>query len=88
MAAEKAPDSIKSFNVGNLKMVVATYSTTNIDDNDYWTSNIKGIVDYDVQHSIDGPNDCTIDALTRANGRFTFSSEANATGRVVVWCAG
>lgn len=84
--AAKTPDTIRVSNAGDLRMIVATFSDTDIDDNDTWASGIKGAIAWDFQNSIDGPQDCTVDAYS--NGTFTFGSEANATGRLVIWARG
>ena len=43
MAAEKTPTVIRE-EVGSLTMTIATFS--DLDDGDYWTSKIQGIVGY------------------------------------------
>lgn len=86
--AAKTPDSVRVYNVGNLRKIVATFTTNDIDDNDTWASGIKSAIDWDVHTSIDGPQDTTIDSYTAATGTFTFASAANQTGRVVVWARG
>jgi len=86
--AEKTPDSVTSSNVGNLRLIVATFTTNDIDDNDTWVSGIKSAIAWDVQTSIDGPQDTTIDLYTASTGTFRFASAANQTGRVAVWARG
>ena len=48
MAAEKTPDRINREQVGSLTMTIADYyaGSTNLDNGDYWTSGIQGIVGY------------------------------------------
>ncbi len=86
--AEKTPDSVVVNNVGNLRQIIATFETNDIDDNDTWVSGIKSALTWDVQTSVDGPQDCTIDLYTAATGTFRFASAASQTGRVVVWARG
>jgi len=86
--AIKTPDSVRVNNVGNLRHIVATFSTNDIDDNDTWASGIKSAIDWDIHTSIDGPQDCTVDNYAAATGTFTFASAANQTGRLVIWARG
>ena len=86
--AAKTPDSVVPFSAGNMRGIIATFETANIDDNDTWTSGFKGALHWDFQNSIDGPQDCTVDSYTAATGEFRFGSVANATGRLVVWGRG
>jgi hypothetical protein len=86
--AEKTPDSIIVESEGSLRKIIATFTTNDIDDDDTWVSGIKSAIDWDVHTSIDGPQDCTIDAYDATTGTFTFGSAANQTGRVTVWCRG
>jgi len=83
---EKTPDNVTVESAGSLRMVIATYETANIDDDDFWTSGIKSATDWDFEPSTEGPQDVTVDAYDKSNGRFTFASAANQTGRFVVWC--
>jgi len=39
-----------------------------------------------VQSTIDGPQDCTVDAVDFANGGLTFGSAANQTAVVYILC--
>jgi len=86
--AEKAPNTIRVDNCGSLKKITATYSTTDIDDNDYWTSGISSALDWDVHIGTEGPNDCTVDSYTASTGKFVFASVGSVTGRFIVWCKG
>lgn len=88
--AAKTPTTVVVENLGSLKLVIAnfdgTVSSNDIDDNDTWASGIKGALSYWVSSTIDGPQDCTIDAYDRTTGTFTFGSAANQTAFVHVLC--
>lgn len=77
------PATIEVHNVGDLKFTIATFTT--IADNDTWASGIKSAVAWPVQSTIDGPQDCTIDAYDRTTGTFTFGSAAAQSGKVLVF---
>ena len=55
--AVKTPDTVITENVGSLMLSIATFSSNDIDDNDTWASGIRSAVAWDVQQSIDGPQD-------------------------------
>lgn len=86
--AAKLPTKVTVESIGSLKLAVAlfdgTVSSNDIDDNDTWASGIKSAIAYGVFSTIDGPQDCTIDAYDRTTGTFTFGSAANQTGYVLV----
>jgi len=86
--AAKTPDSVVVESVGNLRKITATFSTNDIDDNDTWTSGIRSAVAWDVHTSIDGASDTAVDAYDATDGKFTFGSAANQTGRLVIWARG
>jgi len=87
--AEKTPTTVVRQNLGSINLIIATFdgtvSSNDIDDNDTWTSGITSMVGWPiVQSTIDGPQDCTIDAYTRSTGQFTFASAANQTAVVYI----
>lgn len=86
--AEKTPDSVRVINNGSTRTIIATFETANIDDDDTWVSGIKSALHWDFESSIDGPQDCTVDAYTASTGTFTFASAADQTGRLVVTSRG
>lgn len=91
--AEKTPTSVTRINRGNVNTIVAlfdgTVSSNDIDDNDTWTSGITNMVGWPrVVTTIDGPQDCCVDAYTRSTGQFTFGSAANQTAYVYIDVAG
>ena len=86
--AIKTPDSITRESCGDLIKFTATFSSTDIDDNDTWVSGIRSAIDWDVHTSVDGPQDCTIDNYDATTGTFRFASAASQTARVSVWAKG
>ncbi len=90
--AAKLPTSVNRISVGDKFLTVAlfdgTVSSNDIDDNDTWASGIKSAVSWHVGPTIDGPQDCTIDAYDRSTGTFTFGSAANQTAFVFVYSYG
>ena len=86
--AAKTPDNVYVHSGGDLRTIIAEFSTTNIDDNDTWASGIKSARAYRWESTLDGPQDCTVDAYTAATGTFTFASRANDTGRLVILARG
>jgi hypothetical protein len=88
--AAKVPTSIRKESLGSLTLIIAnfdgTVSSNDIDDNDTWATGLTGIVGWPiVQSTIDGPQDCTVDAVSAA-GVLTFASAANQTAYVYVLC--
>ena len=84
--ADKVPDSIRKQNLGSVTLIIAEFTTTNIDDNDTWTSGIlpgKIISWPKCVPKLDGPQDFAIDAID-ATGVMTFGSAANQEGYVEV----
>lgn len=89
--AAKVPTTITKENLGSLKLIIAkfdgTVSGNDIDDNDTWATGITSIIGWPiVQSTIDGPQDCTIDAIDFTTGTVTFGSAANQTAVVYVLC--
>jgi hypothetical protein len=90
--AAKTPTTIRKESLGSLTLIIAnfdgTVSSNDIDDNDTWATGITSIVGWPiVQSTIDGPQDCTIDAVG-TDGTLTFASAANQTAYVYVLCRG
>lgn len=90
--AAKTPTSIKKENLGSINMLIAvfdgTVSSNDIDDNDTWDTGLgTKIVGWPIVVStIDGPQDCTVDAIS--DGTLTFGSAANQTCVVYVYYRG
>ena len=89
--AAKLPTTIRNENLGSLKLIIAnfdgTVSSNDIDDNDTWATGITSIIGWPiVQSTIDGPQDCTVDAVDFATGTITFASAANQTAMVYILC--
>jgi hypothetical protein len=86
--AAKLPTTVVKASLGDMKLTIAnfdgTVSSNNIDDNDTWASGIKSALGYWVSSTIDGPQDCTIDAYAASTGTFTFASAADQTALVFV----
>jgi len=79
--AAKTPDSIVIENVGSLTLRVCTFSTSDIDNGDTYTSGLEGVVGYWVQQTDDAGDTQFGIAVTEASGVFTFQTdEANKTG--------
>ena len=85
MAAEKTPDSVWTTTLGGYKLIIADYSSTNIDDNDYWTSGITSKVAHFFGSTKDGSDFC-IDGYTRSTGLLTFGSSTDNTGTLFILC--
>lgn len=69
--AAKTPDSIKGpHSMGDHKLIRATFSTTNLDDGDTWTTTIPGITDY----WFTGKNNPTTQASTGIHASFVAST--------------
>ena len=95
MAAEKTPDKITKESAGSLILTIAKYdasviSGNDIDDGDYWTSKIQGIVGYwgslSQNPTTTGTGEGIDITLTTANtGKFTFNvGEDSCTGVIYV----
>jgi len=82
MATLRTP-TLSVHNIGSLKKVIATFA--DIDDNDTVVYPKSG-QSWDVHHSIDGPQDTSVDNYARGTGTMTFSSDANKTGRLNTFC--
>lgn len=84
--AEKTPDSRRTNNLGSVTLLELTYSATNLDDADTYTSGIKGIVN----HWFSATNNPAVQTsagmhVSQSSGTFTFfPGEDNATGTLFV----
>jgi len=83
--AAKTPDNIYTTSVGKYKLVIADFTTTNIDDNDYWTSGIKSKITHWAGATTDN-SDIAIDAYDTSDGKMTFGCSANWTGQLCIMC--
>lgn len=84
--AEKTPDSIRKENLGSVNLIIAEFTTTNIDDDDTWATGIPAgkIVSWPkCIPKLDGPQDFAVDAISD-EGVFTFGSAANQEGYVEI----
>lgn len=72
--AAKTPDSIVEENLGSVKLVMAKFTSTNLDDADTWDSGITGILDFWIQcktnPSTQGSAGCNV--VLSATDTFTF----------------
>jgi len=85
--AAKTPDSVRVENIGSLRLIIAKFVTNDIDDNDTWASGVDEIVGWPIVQSIlDGPQDCTVDAIS--GGTLTFGSAANQQAYVYILAKG
>lgn len=89
--AAKLPTTVTRENLGSLDLIIAnfdgTVSSNDIDDDDTWASGIKNIIGWPiVQTTVDGPQDCTVDAVDYATGTITFASAATQTAFVYILC--
>lgn len=89
--AVKLPTTLRKENLGSINVLIAnfdgTVSSNDIDDNDTWATGIPSgkIVGWPiVQSTIDGPQDCTIDAIA-SDGTLTFASADNQTAYVYIY---
>jgi len=85
--AAKTPDSVITENFGQNTLYVATFSTSDMDDADYWTSKITSAIAYWVTADDDPTqNKEGIDVgYTQSSGTFTFyTGEANRTGKLYI----
>ena len=80
--AAKTPDSIKTHNLGDLKLTIATFVTADIDDNDTWESGIKSAIGYWWVGIGDNCYDVSVTSVS--DGTFTFDSAGTHTGKFYV----
>lgn len=80
--AAKTPDSVQTYNLGGLKLHIATFVTSDIDDNDTWASGIEGYIGSFWQGIGDDSFDVQITSVS--SGTFTFDSAGSMTGKLFV----
>lgn len=85
--AAKLPTTIEKQSLGSVNLYIAnfdgTVSSNDIDDNDTWASDIKGIVGMWWAGTSDNGYDVSFTSWD-ADGLITFDSAGTATGRVFV----
>lgn len=74
MAAAKTPDSTTTHNLGDLKLTIAHFTSTDIDDND-WYVGPKGYVAAFWQGI--GDNDYDVQITSVSDGTITFDASGN-----------
>ncbi len=76
--ATKTPDSIRRESLGSLTLLIATFSSNDVDDTDTWASglgeNVAGYWFTETDASSDTSNNMSISVIESA-GTFTFSME-------------
>lgn len=84
--AAKTPDSVERISMGSATLIVATFSTNDIDDGDTWATGLGTSAKYVWANGTDDPTqakegiDCAL-----SSGTVTFSTgEDNRTGWVFV----
>ena len=80
--AAKTPDSLTKENLGSANLLIATFVSANIDDNDTWASGINSIIGYWWCGIGDNCYDVSITSTT--SGTFTFDSAGSMTGKFYV----
>lgn len=90
--AAKTPDNIYTESLGNLKLIRAVFSSTNIDDGDTWDSNIVGIVPNGFWFGATNNPGTQASAgvhVAESSDTFTFyPGEDNATGTLFILVRG
>ncbi len=81
--ASKVPDSILKVNAGSHTLLICTFVTNDIDDNDTWASGMKGVVGTWWGGIGDNSFDVQVTSID-SDGLFTFDSASNMTGRLYV----
>lgn len=85
--AAKTPDSINEYNVGELRLLVAKFITSDIDDNDTWASGIKSIIGVPIWQGV-GDNGYDVQITSISDGTITFDAAANSTGYLFIFARG
>jgi hypothetical protein len=80
--AAKTPDSTTTHSLGDLKLTIATFVSSDIDDNDTWDYAPKGFVAAFWQGI--GDNDYDVQITSVSDGQITFDAAANSTGLLFV----
>lgn len=85
--AAKTPDSIFQEKLGTVRLILARFSTTNIDDTDTYSTGMTGIVDaFFTPDTTTGVVGCSVAAST---GVITFAASApNQTGTLHILVRG
>jgi mannose/fructose/N-acetylgalactosamine-specific phosphotransferase system component IID len=82
--AAKTPDSTETYNLGSLKLTIANFTTTDIDDDDTWASGIVGYIGSIWAGIGDNCFDVQITSVSAA-GAFVFDSAGSMTGKLLVF---
>lgn len=83
--ASKTPDTRQSENLGSLKLLMALFDPTSLDDGDTWTSGNKGIVKTWFSSNIASILDGQMGTSFTAAGTITFTTADNGqTGTLFV----
>ena len=85
--AAKTPDSVYTTSLGSFKLVIADFTTTNIDNDDTWTSGIKSKIAHWAGHTT-GNKLIAIDAYDTSDGKLTFATNSGTdwTGQLCILC--
>lgn len=81
--AAKTPDSLRKENFGSANLLIATFVSNDIDDNDTWASGIQNIIGYWWIGIGDASYDVSITSVSAAGG-FVFDAGSNMTGKLYV----
>jgi hypothetical protein len=87
--AAKTPDSIYTTSLGDFRLIVADFTTTNIDNDDYWTSGIRSKLAHWTGATTDNKV-IAIDAYDTSDGKMTFGTNSGTdwTGQLCILCKG
>jgi hypothetical protein len=80
----KTPDSIETYNLGNVRLTIANFTTTDIDDDDTWASGIEGYIGSIWTGVGDDCFDVQITSVS-TSGAFVFDSAGSMTGKLLVF---
>jgi len=88
--AAKTPDSVATLSMGNKKLTIGHFNSTNIDDNDTWDTGLSSVTSLETTsiwtaQTSEGPMDFQVDGISA--GVLTFSSASNVTGHVFILSA-
>ena len=83
--AAKTPDSITKENLGSARLLICTFVSNDIDDNDTWASGLTSVVGYWWVGIGDNSYDVSVTSVSAA-GSFLFDSASNMTGVLYVLC--
>ena len=83
--AEKTPDSVTNESMGSMRLVLATFSTNDVDDGDTWVSGIPNAQAYWFNRTDDPTQEAEIVDVAFSAGTFTFNApEDNCEGILYV----